>query len=146
MDGCETTMERLDDFEELFVFGAGDDLGSQGNEQGNLEVDLVVISTVEDAIEFGAFEGEIEVGDESFFLFADFAGEFQVFALSTFVAVVFFELISSTREDGLQGRTDSAKAGRFERFVISPESGVDLVGTEIELFGGIADFAIEVAE
>lgn len=107
---------------------------------------MVVISAVEDAVEFGAFEGEVEIRNQGFFLFADFASELQVFAFGAFVAIVFLELVRSAGEDGLERGADSAEAGGLEGFVVSPEGGIDLVSTEIELFGSVADFAIEVAE
>ncbi len=58
-----------------------------------MEVDLVVVSAVEDAVELTVFKGEVELGDESFFFFAGLAGEFEVFAFDVFVAVIFFELV-----------------------------------------------------
>lgn len=58
-----------------------------------MEVDLVVVGAVEDAVELTVFEGEVELRDEGLFFFAGLAREFEVFAFDVFVAVIFFELV-----------------------------------------------------
>ena len=46
----------------------------------------------------------------------------------------------------MQGGANSAKAGRFEGFVIGSEGRVNLVGARVELFSGVPNFATKIAK
>lgn len=46
----------------------------------------------------------------------------------------------------MEGRTDGTKAGGFQGLVVIVEDGIELVGAGVELFRGVAGFAVEIAE
>lgn len=93
MNGIEVGMELSQGGDKLGVVRAGEELGRQGEEEGNLESDLVGIGTVEDAIKLGVEERSIEFFGEGGFGFEGLRLGLEIFFVVIFAADVGFELV-----------------------------------------------------
>ncbi len=77
----EAGPELIQDIEQGRIFGASDEAGVERDEQGNLELDLVGIDTVEDAVELSIVQSSIKIIGESGFGFGNFgAWDERIFA------------------------------------------------------------------
>lgn len=63
VDDVEVGLVLTDNVEEIGVFRALLEPGDEGDEEGNLELDLVGVDAVENAIQFSIVEGSIEFFD-----------------------------------------------------------------------------------
>lgn len=67
MNSFEIGMELGENGSKLGVIRTGEELGSEGEEKGNLEGDLVCIDAVEDAIKLSIKKGNIKLFGEGGF-------------------------------------------------------------------------------
>lgn len=134
LDDVEVRLVLTDDVEEGCIFRTRFELGDEGDEEGNLELDLVGIDAVEDAVELGVVESGVEFFVGGSFGSEEFFGRIQVALFTAFGEEVVGEGSRSAGEDAVQGSADGAELGGFEGFIISGESGVEVGSAEVELF------------
>ncbi len=80
MDGGEIVVHVGDDFFERGVFATREEFAAERHEEGDLELDLVGIGAVENAVQFGVVEGSVEARRElGFFCGSGFLGGERIF-------------------------------------------------------------------
>ncbi len=135
------------DVAELVVFGAGVELGTERHEEGNLELDLVSINPIEDAVEAGVFQSFVE-SVAHFGLFGEgfFGGLKRVFLLlATGFGDVGGDLVGAAGQSAGEGNADRTEARGFDEFVVIFDGFVEVVGAGVNLGGETGDFLAGVA-
>lgn len=124
----EVVAVRDNDIAKGFVFGTLIVGTKLGEEEGNLELDLAGVDSVENAVETSVIEG----GVEFVFLVGFGGGDFDiVIDFDTFGFVIIGKFIGTAGEGGREGTGDRTEAGRFELGVILSDNGVDVDSAEI---------------
>jgi len=106
-------------------------LGDEGEEEGNLELNLRGIDAVEEAIEFGIAEGGFQLGVGGSFFGEEFVGIIAGFLIV--LGIVSVKTGSCTREGAREGVGDRAKIGGFEMAVVIIENGTKTGGAVVKL-------------
>lgn len=98
-DDVEVGLVLADDVEESFVLGTRLKLGDEGDEKGNLELDLVGVDAIKDAVELGVVEGGVEIFISGGFGGEEFFGRIQIAFFATLREEVVGEGSGSAGED-----------------------------------------------
>lgn len=144
VDVFDAGVVLLEDREEVGVFRVLDGLGDKAEEDGDLELDLVSVDAVENAVELGVAEGEVEGVDVFGFGLECGGGRGSFFDVLR--GKIVSELAVSAGEGVGEGSADSAEAGGFEGRVEIFDGFVEAGGAEIELFREVGGFCSIIAE
>lgn len=80
MDGGEIVVHVGDDFFKRGVFATREEFATERHEERDLELDLVGVGAVENAVQFGVVEGSVEaIGEFGFFCSGGFFGGERIF-------------------------------------------------------------------
>lgn len=145
VDVFDAGVVLLEDGEEVGVFSVVDGLGDEAEEDGDLELDLVGVDAVENAVELGVAESEVE-GVDVFGFGLECGGGRRGSFFDVLRGEIVSELAVSAGEGVGEGSADSAEAGGFKGRVEIFDSFVEAGGAEIELFREVARFSAIVAE
>ncbi len=100
-DDDEIGLVLADDFKEFGVFRALLELGDEGDEEGDLELDLVGVDAVEDAVEFGVVQGGVERFDSFGFDGEELLGRIEIGFLVAFGGEISGQRSSGAGEDAV---------------------------------------------
>lgn len=95
VDDVKITIKWFEDGVEGFTVGALNILADEGEEQGNLELDLADVDAIKDAVELGVGECGIEFGYDAVFFVEKFGRECAIHASS---GVIVGEVVSASGE------------------------------------------------
>lgn len=137
-DDSETISIVIKDGGESLVVITGRKLADEGEEKGDLELDLGGVGAVENAVEFGVFEGEIEGIVILDLLIHDFVVRDEGIFAVVGGGDVIRDLAAGVSESAREGKTDGTELGRFERRIIGGESAFEIGSAGVELFDKIA--------
>lgn len=131
LDECKIGGIGIKSLQKIGVFGAFVGLGDKREKEGNLELNLSDIDTVEEAVEFGVAKGIAEFGVGWGFFGKELLGVIASFLAD--LGVVSVKAGRSAGESAREGIGDGAKIGRFEIAVIFFEDGIEAGGAIINL-------------
>lgn len=146
LDDGEVTEVVVEDDGKLGVLVAGVDLADHREEERDLEMDLSSVGAVEDAVELGVFEGEVELIKIVGFAGGDFGGRFEGIFAGDGAANVGRELARGAGKGAGKRDADGAELRGFKRAVVGGESTVEVGGTKIELLEEVGRAGRFVAE
>lgn len=130
-DECKVGGIGIKGLKEIGVFGTLVGLGDEGEEEGDLELNLGNIDAVKEAVEFGAAEGGFEFGVGWGFFGKEFFGVIAGFLANP--SVVSVEARRSAGEGAREGIGDGPQIGRFEITIVTFEDRVETSGAVIDL-------------
>lgn len=115
-DECEVSGIGIEGLEKIGVFGAFVGLGNEGEEKGNLELNLGDIDAIKKTVEFGVAEIGFEFGIGGGFFGEEVLGVITGFL--TDFGVIGVKAGRSTGEGARERIGDGAQIGRFEVAIV----------------------------
>lgn len=110
-----------------------------------MEIELVGIDAVENAVETGVLEGVVDLLRDGGF------GVEEVLVRSKGVFAIDGDEISGEfargiRNDAHEGEIDGAELGGFDKGIVLGDDGVDGAGTEVDLFCEVVGFVVDAVD
>lgn len=137
----------MDDAEKLLIWRTTDELGLEREQEGNLRSDLVLVDAIEDTVQLSIIESCIEAVDELSFRRSNcFARDEGSLGVVAGAREVVGKLIGGIKEGAGEGGANRTETRRFEGAAVGSDSGIEVVGAEIDLFSEVAGFGTHVTE